>query len=136
MILFKWLINGRYKIEEFFLEEEKKLCRKKINTFNKKQLREINKKVKEIINNIFIRHLFFIIIEVILMIFFTYFIIAFCAVYQGTQLSWLLDSLTSLLFSTITELIITLFASGIYSSSLRYKIELLCNIALFIYKIM
>ena len=29
MILFKWLINGRYKIEGFFIEEEKKLCKKK-----------------------------------------------------------------------------------------------------------
>ena len=70
------------------------------------------------------------------MIFFTYFIIAFCAVYEATQVSWLLDSLTSLLLSIITELMITSFFSVIYSSSLRYKIEFLYNIALFIYKIM
>ena len=108
----------------------------KKNTNNQIQLKKINKKLKEIINNIFIRNLIFIIIEIILMLFFTYFIIAFCAVYQGTQISWLLDSLTSLLLSILTELIITFFISAIYSSSLRYKIEFLYSISLFIYKIM
>ena len=52
------------------------------------------------------RVIIFIIIEFILMLFFWYFVTAFCHVYNATQISWLWDSLTSILIRAIIELLI------------------------------
>ena len=134
MFLLSWLIKGRYQIENLFTKEEKKILNNK--KFGEEEKKKLNEKVIKTLTNIKKRNLLFIIIECVFMMFFTYFIIAFCAVYKGTQMSWLVDSFVSLLFSAVVECIIVFFATTIYINGLRYKIEILFNIAVLIYKIL
>ena len=134
IILLNWLIKGKYQIENLFMKEEKKSLNNK--KYGKKEKMELKEKVIKIINKIKKRNILFLIIEFIFMVFFTYFIIAFCAVYQGTQTSWILDSLVSLLFSFIIKCVTVFFAATMYINGVRYKIKLLYKIAVFIYEIL
>ena len=77
----------------------------------------------------------FIIIEFLIMIFFLYFITAFCEVYKDTQLSWLYDSFISFLLSFPLELLISFIISLLYISALKIKNIFIYNIALFLYKL-
>ena len=76
----------------------------------------------------------FIIIEFLILIFFIYFITAFCEVYKDTQLSWLYDSFISFLLSFPLELLISFIISLLYISSLRIKNQFLYKISLILYK--
>ena len=80
-----------------------------------------------------IKIIFYIIIEFLLMIFFLYFVTAFCEVYKDTQLSWLYDSFISFILSIPIELLISFVISLLYIVSIRMKIKFLYNFVLFLY---
>ena len=131
LVLFlNMLISSRYNLEDIFRYEERKM-RKNKNYIVKKT--EIVKEVNENITKILKKNLIFLLVEFVLMLFFTYFIVAFCSVYQGTQKSWLYDSSTSLLLSILFECIISFINAVLYKMSVSYKMETLYNIALFLY---
>ena len=74
-------------------------------------------------------------IEFSIMIFFLYFITAFCEVYKETQNSWLFDSFISFLLSILIELLISLFICVLYELFIKMKLHCIYKIALFLYKI-
>ena len=72
-------------------------------------------------------------IEMILFLFFWYFVTAFCHVYSSTQTSWLLDSFLSILSRLMLELIFGFLYAKLYQISVRSNIETFYKILLCIY---
>ena len=93
----------------------------------------ITSKIEKILKCLKLKILIFTIIEIILILFFTYYIAAFCAVYKGTQNSWLLDSFVSFILTNLFEIALAFFSAFCYSLALKSKMECLYNVSLFIY---
>lgn len=70
-----------------------------------------------------LRHklVFYFIINFILMMFFWYYVTAFCAVYHSTQISWLTGGLTSFGISLLIPFLICIIFASMRILSLRYK---------------
>ena len=132
---FKILINSRYKIENVFREEENKIRKNKKYTINDKNKKQIKKKIENIICKLRVKNLIFICIELLLMLFFLYFVTAFCEVYTNTQSSWLIDCFSSFVFSFFIEFLESILIASLYLSAVTYKLECIFNIVLFIYRI-
>ena len=77
----------------------------------------------------------FIIFEFSIMLFFYYFVTAFCAVYKKTQISWLVDFFSSFLMSLLGEICLSLLLTVLYTISISYKIKIIYKIALFFYNL-
>ena len=132
-IILHYLINSKKKIENVFREQEKKLKRK--NEIHSKDKLLITNQIIVILNKLKIKIMIFIISELILMIFFTYYISVFCVVFKGTQISWLSDSIVSFIMSNLFEILVSFIIASVYSAGIRYRLELLYNIAIFCYDI-
>ena len=70
--------------------------------------KEILNEIEKILKKHKIKVIIFIIIEVSLIIFFWYYVTAFCHVYSRTQISWLLDSFLSIISRFIIECLFSL----------------------------
>ena len=67
------------------------------------------------------------------MLFFWYYVTAFCHVYHATQLSWLFDSCLSILSRGIIELLICLGLAKLYTIAISSGIHCLYKIVMFFY---
>ena len=129
------LTNSKDSIEILFREEEIKMRKNKnykIDIDKKKKIYASLLKTYKIMK---IKIICYIIIEFILMIFFLYFVTAFCEVYRDTQMSWLYDSFASFLISFPIELLISFFISIMYIISIKIKVKCLYNFVLFLYRL-
>ena len=99
---------------------------------NKKKI--IFQSISEQFRKLKIKLILYINIELLLILFFFYFVTAFCEVYRSTQASWVFDSALSFILSIPLELSISLFISSLYLTSVKYQIEFIYKIILFIYK--
>ena len=133
--VFQHMIESRGNFEDIFRDEEKKLRKNKNYKVNKKTKIEILDKIQVISKKLKIQIVIFIIIEFIIMLFFYYFVTAFCEVYNKTQNAWLYDFFTSFLISFSYEILGAFIIAIIYTLALRYKIKILYNIALFFYNL-
>ena len=133
--IFQFLTNSKDSIEGIFRDEEKKLkC-------NKKYL--VKKKTKKImLENIIKIHkylkckiLIFVIMESFIMLFFYYFVTAFCEVYKETQISWITDSIISFLISFPIELLISLIVCVIYKIAITKKLIFLFKLSILLYNL-
>ena len=131
--LLNFLTNSKDSIEELFREEEQKMRK------NKKYKVDVNRK-KYIYNNLMkiykclkLKIIFYIIIEFLIILFFLYYITAFCEVYKGTQISFIYDSLTSLLLSFLFDLLLSFFISLLYACAIKLNLKFLYTIAIFSY---
>ena len=86
------LISSRKSYENAFRIEEKKMRKLKNYKVSKKTKLKIANKIRQISKTLKFKIVIFIIIEFSLMLFFYYFVTAFCEVYKNTQISWLSDS--------------------------------------------
>ena len=77
----------------------------------------------------------FIIAEFSLMLFFYYFVTAFCEVYKKTQISWLVDFFSSFIMSILSEILLALILTVLYSVSVNYKIRIIYKITIFLYNL-
>ena len=127
------LTNSKESIEILFRKEEKKMRKNKEYKVNKNAIKNIYTNLLKVYKNMKIKIIFYIIIEFLLMIFFLYFVTAFCEVYKDTQLSWLYDSFISFILSIPIELLISFVISLLYIVSIRMKIKFLYNFVLFLY---
>ena len=133
--IFQHMIESRGSYEDVFRKEEKKMRNDKnykVSTANKSKI--FNKLIK-ICNKLKCTIIFFIIFEFSLMLFFYYFVTAFCEVYKNTQISWLLDCLNSFLISTALDVSGAFLIAIFYIISIRYKIKFLYIISLFFYNL-
>ena len=127
------LSNTTNAIRDVFRKEEEKLKKNKKYIVTQKRKNEIFIEIEEILNKYKIKVIIFIIIELILMIFFWYFVTAFCHVYNSTQISWLLDSFLSILFTGIIELLISFGLAKLYRIAIAGEIHCLYKILMFLY---
>ena len=67
------------------------------------------------------------------MLFYWYFVTAFCHVYSSTQKSWLLDTLLSFLSRLVIEFLFALLFGKLYIVSVESNCYSLYRVLLFIY---
>ena len=94
---------------------------------------EIIMEIDKILKNYRLKVFILIIIEFALMLFFWYFVTAFCHVYKATQISWLLDSLLSILSRLIIEILLSLGFAKLYLISIESNIHCIYKFVLFFY---
>jgi hypothetical protein len=129
------LTNSKDPIELLFRKQEKLLRKNQEYKVKIEDKKEILKKLGVIYKNLKIKIIFYISIEFSLLLFFLYYITAFCEVYKNTQISWLFDSFVSFLLSIPVELLLSFSYALLYMTSIKYKFEKLYNIVLFFYGI-
>ena len=129
------LTNSKDQIESVFRREEKLMRKDKTYYVNSKQKKIIHATLQKIFKFLKIKIMIYIIIEFSLLLFFFYYITAFCEVYKETQKSWIYDSFISFILSNIYELLASFFISLIYETSLKYRIKLLYRISMFFYEL-
>ena len=129
------LTNSKDSIELLFRKQEKLLRKNQKYKVKIEDKKEILKKLGVIYKNLKIKIIFYISIEFSLLLFFLYYITAFCEVYRNTQISWLFDSFVSFLLSIPVELLLSFSYAILYMTSITYRFEKLYNIVLFFYGI-
>ena len=134
IISMRMLINSNKKFENLFREKERKLKETK-SIITRDEQKEIVTEVIRILHKLNIKIRIFIIIEFILMLFFTYYISAFCAVFKETQSSWFSDSIITFVITNIIEILISFIIALLYMAALQYQIKILYKISMFIYNL-
>ena len=132
---FQHMIDSRNHYEDVFKEEEIKMRKNKNYKVNKEIKLKIIDKIRLISSKLKYKIILFIIIEFTFMLFFYYFVIAFCEVYKQTQISWLYDFFLSFLISLAAEILGSLLIAIFYIVSLKYKLKILYKIIIFLYNI-
>jgi hypothetical protein len=133
LYFFENLTQSSDKIENLFREQEELLKEDKKYKVNNDIKKEIETKIIKIMKCLQIKTIIFVIFEFLTVLFFYYYIIAFCHVYENTQISWLLDSGSSIIISFIFSFSISFICSLLYKLSIRYKIKILYIIILWLY---
>ena len=106
--------NSTNKIKNLFRKEEQKLKKDKNYIVTDLRKKEIQKEIENILNNYKIKVIMFLIIELLFMLFYWYYITAFCHVYSSTQLSWLWDSFISMLIRLFIEFLVSIIFAKLY----------------------
>ena len=133
--VFQHLISSRKSYEDVFRIEEKKMRKLKNYKISQKTKGKISAKIEHISKILRLKIVIFIIFEFSIMLFFYYFVTAFCAVYNKTQKSWLLDFFSSFLMSLLGEICLSLLLTVLYTISISYKIKIIYTITLFFYNL-
>ena len=132
---FQHMIDSRNHYENVFKEEEIKMRKNKKYKVNKEIKLKIIDKIRLISYKLKYKIIIFIIIEFTFMLFFYYFVTAFCEVYKQTQISWLYDFFISFLISLAAEILGSFLIAIFYIVSLKYKLKILYKIIIFLYDI-
>ena len=93
------LSNSKEKLQNLLREATEELEKNNLNT---NYILDYYALTKQVIQKLKIKLFFFFTIDFIIMIFFLYYASAFCAVYQNSQKSYIIGSITSLVISMIT----------------------------------
>ena len=133
MTLFTNLSNSTNNIRDLFRNEEEKILKNKNYKVTEKCKKEILEEVKKILSRHKLKVIILITIEVILMLFFWYYVTAFCHVYSSTQISWLLDSFLSILSRLVIELLFSLGFAKLYRMSVEANIICIYKFVIFFY---
>ena len=133
MTLFTNLSNLTLEIKNIFRKEEEKLIKNKKYFVNDKRKKEILNEIEKILKKFKIKIIILIIIEFSLMLFFWYYVTAFCHVYNATQYSWLFDSFLSILSRTVIDFLIPLGLAKLYRIAVESNIHCLYKVILFLY---
>ena len=127
------LSNSTNALRKIFEEEETKIKSNKKYKISEKRKNEIFLNVEKVLKICKIKILILAIIEVILMLFYWYFVTAFCQVYPSTQTSLIFDCFLSILSRFIIEVLFALFYAKMYIVSVESNIYFIYRIILFIY---
>ena len=134
-IVLQFLTNSKENVEEVFRKEEKKMRENSEYTVNKIKKKEIIIQIYEINKQLKYKIILFIILESALLLFFFYFITAFCEVYQKTQVSWLCDSFVSFILSFPIEFLLAFIYALLYKLAITKKYKLLYNVVMTFYNL-
>ena len=127
------LSNSIYDIREVFMKEEEKLIKDKKYKVTAKRKKEILLEIDTILHKYKIKITILIIIEIIIMMFFWYYVTAFCHVYSSTQISWILDSLLSMLSRAIIEMLISFLLAKLYRLAVESENHCIYRFVMFLY---
>jgi len=129
------LTNSKDEVEELFRIEEKKMRQNKKYKVSFKRRKHILKTIYEINRKLKIKIIIFIILEFLIMLFFFYFVTAFCEVYNKTQISWIIDSFVSFILSFPMEFLYALFIAIVYKISISVQIKWLYKLIMVFYSL-
>ena len=129
------LTNTTKKIRDIFQKEEEKLKKDKNYTVSEGRKKEILKELEQIFDSQNKKNYAFFISEIILMLFFWYYITAFCHVYSNSQVSWVLNTLLTIIFRFLIDSLTCFLFSILYKLAVGNKSQGLYNAVLFIYNI-
>ena len=133
--LFEHFIEYRGSIEDIFRDEENKMRKNKKYKVTKERKLEIIEEIKKILHTLERKISLFMILEFLIMLFFYYFVTAFCEVYRKTQFSWLFDCLIGFVISIGVEIGFAFLLSLMYKISIKYKKKFIYRITMFCYNI-
>ena len=133
--LLNLLTNSKNSIENIFKKEEKIMRKNKKYKVDSQKKKLIFMNILKEFKNLKIKIICYIIIEFSIMLFFFYYVTAFCEVYRDTQISWIYDSFISFILSIPLELLLSFFISLIYMISVKYKLEISYKIIIFLYRL-
>ena len=133
MTIFTNLNNSTNKLRDVFRKEEDKLLKNKKYKVTEQRKKEILVEVDQILRKHKIKIIILIIIEISLILFFWYYVTAFCHVYASTQLSWLFDSFLSMLSRLIIEVLLSLGLAKLYRIAVEANTHTIYKIVLFLY---
>ena len=133
LTLFTNLSNSTNKIRDVFRNIEEQIKRNKQFKVTEKKKKDVIKEIEEILKKHKIKVIILMIIEVSLMLFFWYYVTAFCHVYTKTQLSWILDSFLSMISRLFFEFIFSLGLAKLYRIGVEANYYCIYKIALFFY---
>ena len=135
LYFFESLTKSNKKIEKLFRQQDNLLKKDKKYKVNNETINEIKNNIEKIMKCLKFKIILFLIFEALFMSFFFYYVTAFCQVYQNTQVSWILDCISSFVISLIITLVISYLASVFYKLSIQYKIKVLYKISVLVYQI-
>ena len=127
------LNNSTNQIRNLFKEEEDKLKSNPKYTVSLLRKKEIVCEVKRIMRNHKIKIIIFYIVEYACMIFFWYYVTIFCNIYKKTQLSWLLDSLLTIIIRIMIDFLLNIILALFYKLSIWIKSSCLYRVMIFLY---
>ena len=127
------LSNSSNAIRNVFTSVEQKIKFNKKFKINDNMKKDVHNSIVNILDKLKIKIAFLFLIETILILFFWYFVTAFCHVYSSTQTSWLLDSFLSILSRLIIELIFSFLYGKLYQISVASNFKTLYKIVMFFY---
>ena len=133
--VFQSLTHSSEKIEDLFREQEKLLKDDKNYKVNDATKMKIQNEIAKILKCLKIKIILFLIFEFSFLIFFFYYVSIFCQIFQETQLSWLLDSILSYLFSILFTLGLSFLCTIFYKIAINNKRRILYRFLIFIYNI-
>ena len=133
LTLFAKLSNSSNGIREVFRKEEEKMKQNKKYIVNAERKKEIVEEIGKKLKKYKIKVLIFINIEQILMIFFWYYVTAFCHVYNSTQKSWIIDSFLTMISRIIIDSLLCLGFAKLYRIAVQSNYYSLYKISLFFY---
>lgn len=108
------LTNSKDAIELLFRKQEKLLRKSQKYKVKIEDKKEILKNLGIIYKTLKIKIIFYISIEFSFLLFFLYYITAFCEVFKNTQISWLYDSFISFIINSYRIIIIIYICLIIY----------------------
>ena len=133
LTLFTYLSNTTNSIREVFQKEEEKIKENKKYKVSDKRKKEIQGKIENILKKYQIKIIINIIIQEFLLLFFWYYVTIFCHVYSSTQLSWIIDSILTMIFRIIIDVILCLFFAKLYGVAISTDIYWIYKVWLFFY---
>jgi hypothetical protein len=133
LTLFTKLSNSTKAIRDVFKNEEEKIIKDKKYVITDKRKKEIQKEIENILKKYKIKIICLIIIELIFMLFFWYYVVAFCHVFKSTQISWILDSSLSMLSRIIIDALICFGLAKLYRIAVDSEMSCLYKVVLFLY---
>ena len=133
LTLFTNLSNTTKDIRDVFKNEEDKIRKNKNYQVTQSQKDKIKKNVENILQKYKCKIFILFSIEIILMLFFWYYTVVFCHVFSGTQISWLINSVLSMLSRIIIDVLLCLLFSKLYKIGVNSNYVCIYKIALFFY---
>ena len=133
MTLFTNLSNSTNAIRDIFLKEEEKLKENKKYSVTQERKKEILEEIEKILRKHKIKVIILIVIQSIFILFFWYYVTAFCHVYSSTQTSWLFDSFLSMLSRLFLISIISLGFAKLYRMGIESNFFCIYKFVLFFY---
>jgi len=129
--LFQMLTESNDNLEEGFREEEKKMRKDDNYIVSNERKIEIKNGIIKTLKILKIKIIIFILLDSIIHLFSSYYMIAFCEVYKNTQINWFIDSIYSSLFSFFVQIFTSFILTILYKISLKSKCCLFYKIVLF-----
>ena len=133
LTLLSKLSNSSTAIRNIFRIEEEKIIKMKKYTTKEQTKENIFNEVESTLKRFKLKIFLLLLIETIFILFFWYFVTAFCHVYSSTQTSWLLDTFLAILSRLILEIIFGFLYAKLYRISVASNCETFYKLLICIY---